>query len=150
MGWGASGGINKGGLRSMRSFLMKTKCGRWMVGATAAVVLSTAAAPALADVTWVQNNQCKIDAYSMYTNLAQYHLYSYYAQVYLDVYYQLIRQYEKGGYKNPALKAMAYQYLQIYYFYAQYSFQFLINYIYSQFYFYMCEYWLPRRWGIAD
>lgn len=137
----------------MRKLLMKTKLGRWMAGGMAGVILSATAAPAMADTIWVQNNNCRIDAYSMYQNLSYHHLYMYFADVYYRAYKDMVKhahQYKKNHPARQQLLQYAQMYLQIYYFYSQYAYMYLNWYFYSLMYFYMCEYWRPRTWGQGD
>ena len=131
---------------------MKSKLGRYVAGILVAAILSVSAAPAMADTLYVRYNECRIDAYSMYNNLSNYHLYTYYAGIFYKVHLSMLKEASRYEKKHPLHKlylSLANTYRQIYYFYSQYSFNFLINYLYSMMYLYFCEYWRPRS-AVAD
>ena len=114
----------------------------------AAVILSCTCSIALADTLWIKNNECKINAYSMYSSLSNFHLYNYYANTYLE-YAAQYRKYAKQ-YKNPYFNQIADLFLMYHQIYNNYSLYFLSNYFYNYFYFTMCEYMRPRNDGVKD
>ncbi len=125
----------------------KSKLSRWCAGAMAAMIMFSSSSVALADTLWVNNNNCKVDAYSMYSNLSNYHLYGYYAGIYLE-YSFMYRTYAKQ-YRQPIYNQIADIYWMYHQIYNNYSLYFLMNYFYANNYFYMCEYWSNRKPGVG-